>query len=140
MRLEEAYTISEVGREKDRSLLQTQGGFVFGDRENCTALLAPEEAANFIALLRFEENIWRGNHYHMNKVEHLVVLSGTIEVVLAHVEDPSMRHQLVLEAGKKITLLPGCVHAIRSCSGQAVVIEYSSNSFDEADIYQAVIA
>lgn len=97
------------------------------------ALLEDGPAFHHLACftLRPGPGFFRGGHVHRAKVEHFYVQSGRGVLQWA---DPSTGRtgSVELEAGDKVTILPGLAHLFRAVE-ELVVVEYYEGVYDSRD-------
>jgi 8-oxo-dGTP pyrophosphatase MutT (NUDIX family) len=132
--IEEYIEISQLGLAKDYEALERGNGFVVSSTSCPTAAIHTSAEARFIALLEFKHDVPRGNHYHLRKVEHMVVLSGTLRCSFALPEDSSNTIERVLEPGQMVRILPGCVHTYTALEGNALALEYAPQRYEASDV------
>jgi quercetin dioxygenase-like cupin family protein len=92
------------------------------------------EPMAFLACLEFVPGLVRADHYHLRKLEHMVVVRGTVigKFVLRDAPDDVL--EVTLGLGDIVSVAPGCVHSYRS-DADAMALEYSPNAFEAADTY-----
>ncbi len=130
------YEVTNLDLEKNYSKLENGEGYVVTEPFPAAALHL-KESAKFVALLNFIENTPRGNHYHNNKTEYLVVLSGKLKCELALAEDKNQKTTLNLTAGQTIKISPKCIHVYTSIGGDTLALEYSGQKYEAKDVIQA---
>ncbi|MGA7876427.1 MAG: hypothetical protein WCA08_12260 [Desulfoferrobacter sp.] len=81
--------------------------------------------------LKQGEGLYRGGHYHLNKIEHFYVVSGKILIHLVDLETREKSHVNVA-AGHRVVLHPNCAHRFEALE-DAQVIEYYDAVYDRAD-------
>ena len=81
--------------------------------------------------LKRGKGLYRGGHYHLNKVEHFYVVSGRI---LIHLVDlaTSEKTRVEVATGHRVVLYPNCAHRFEALE-DAQVIEYYDAVYDKAD-------
>lgn len=126
--------IIQLGVKKDYPALEAGDGYVVPAEDFPTAALHPKSAVQFLALLRFAHNVPRGNHYHLHKIEHIVLLKGQLRCDFALKDDPKTVMAIVLEAGQMVRILPGCIHTYTALGGDAFALEYSPQRYEAADV------
>lgn len=129
----------EFEHEKDYSRLEGGPGFVILDSDECpTCSLHTDCDAAFIALLQFKHDTPRGNHYHLKKEEHMVVMSGTLKCVFAWPPESGNdeTYERILEQGQMVVIQPGCVHTFTALNGDVMALEFAPQVFEMADTIQ----
>jgi dTDP-4-dehydrorhamnose 3,5-epimerase-like enzyme len=81
--------------------------------------------------LKSGPGFYRGNHYHLWKVEHLYLISGALRISAADVETGE-RATLIVDSGCRVTLYPQCAHRYEAES-DIQVIEYCDTVYDPRD-------
>jgi dTDP-4-dehydrorhamnose 3,5-epimerase-like enzyme len=81
--------------------------------------------------LKAGQGLFRGGHYHLNKVEHFYLVSGRLRVRLADLESGE-RSALSIETGQRVTIHPRCAHRFEALQ-DAQVIEYYDGVYERED-------
>jgi dTDP-4-dehydrorhamnose 3,5-epimerase-like enzyme len=81
--------------------------------------------------LRKGDGLFRGGHYHVNKVEHFYVVSGRLRVRLVDL-DSGHKCEATLQAGHRVTIHPHCAHRFEA-EQDAQVIEYYAGVYEPED-------
>lgn len=131
---EEYVEVSQLGLVKDYEALEVGDGYVVPTTNLPTAALHPKVDACFLALLIFAKDTPRGNHYHLRKVEHMVVLRGRLLCAFALPEEPTNKFEVLLEAGQMVRILPGCVHTFTAQGEDVYALEYAPQRYEAADV------
>jgi dTDP-4-dehydrorhamnose 3,5-epimerase-like enzyme len=118
--------------ERSVESLKNGEGFVASGLNTQTAAINTQFPAEFIALLEFLESEPRGNHYHREKIEVMVVLNGELLCEFRLPEDDEVQISRVLTAGEYVRVAPQCVHTFTAINGNVVAIEYGSTSYAHA--------
>lgn len=126
--------IKKIPDVKDYKLAEDGVGFVIPGSD-FLASISPNEPINYIALLRYKQGELRANHYHKVKIEHLIVVDGTLKVTLFLSENPSNRTEVEIESGYMLTIMPGCVHIVTAISATAAALELSPQKLELSDQY-----
>lgn len=126
--------LSRYGLVKDYPALEAGDGFVVTTTKNPTAAIHTQAAAKFIALLEFANNVPRGNHYHLRKVEYMTVLRGKLRCSFMLPSEPAKTTDTILEAGQMMRILPGCVHTFTALDGDVLALEYSPQRYEASDV------
>lgn len=79
----------------------------------------------------------RGNHYHMEKVEVMYLISGKLHAAYLDL-DTDERFDLVLIAGDLVTVRPRLVHSYIALQS-AQVVEVASTTYTPTDTYRHVL-
>lgn len=129
------YQLRKIAATKDYALAEHGDGFVIPGPE-FLASLAPDEPAQYVALLRYKQGELRANHYHKHKVEHLIVLDGVLVVELrnaAHEADSAVVFEVA--AGDVLTIQPECHHVVTAKTDTAAALELSPQKLDLSDVF-----
>jgi dTDP-4-dehydrorhamnose 3,5-epimerase-like enzyme len=81
--------------------------------------------------LRKGDGLFRGGHYHVNKVEHFYVVSGRLRVRLVDLETGN-KDEITVEEGQRVTIHPNCAHRFEA-EQDAQVIEYFAGVYEPED-------
>jgi 8-oxo-dGTP pyrophosphatase MutT (NUDIX family) len=111
----EFVTIGELHKGKDLDLFD-QGVGIQSEKNNARTFLYHNG-----------ESI----HYHLDKIEHMVVINGTLKARYA-VPDSDELLEVELGPGSRVRILPGCCHSYLSADG-ATAVEFSPQKFDRDD-------
>jgi quercetin dioxygenase-like cupin family protein len=100
--------------------------------------LANGENIRFAAYLEFlKDGPYRGNHYHLEKIENMYVVRGELQAFYLDL-DTGEQVETVLRTGDWVTVLPRCVHTYRA-NQYSQVVEVASHAYDPADYITHVI-
>lgn len=122
---------------KDLAKLEGGIGFIEGDGDNFTTLIHTDEDMKFIAYLKFQPNISRGNHGHLRKVEYMLLLNGEMKAELRLQSNESETLELTWKQGEIMRFLPGVIHTLTAISESTVsAIEFSPQRFVNSDVYK----
>lgn len=132
MNLPDYVTITELPNNKDYHLAEEGLGFVVPGEYFLTSI-SPEAPIQYVALLRYVMGEQRANHYHKLKLEHLIVLDGRLECEFFIPNSENEKIIIEVDAGKMITIKPGCGHTFTSLSETACVLELSPQKLDLSD-------
>ena len=130
----EYVAVSHVAIGKDYDVLGSGDGFVVPDTDCPTAAIHPKEEARFIAVLEFLHDTPRGNHYHLKKIEYMVILRGRLECSFSLPGANADGLVVTLSSGDVLRMLPGCVHTFTAKGGNVIALEYSPQRFEAADV------
>lgn len=89
------------------------------------------EPIHYIAWVDLIPGTLRGNHRHLEKVEHFYLIAGEVELGLLHT-DTGRRETFILKVGDLVVIPPGVAHAYRPLKpGNA--IEFAPQRHNPAD-------
>jgi 8-oxo-dGTP pyrophosphatase MutT (NUDIX family) len=132
--ISEYFRVTQLGLEKDYPALEIGDGYVVPTTTHPTAALHPKADARFIALLEFAQDVPRGDHYHLRKVEYMTVLRGILRCEFTLHNNPEESTEILLEAGQTVRILPGCIHTYTAVDADVVALEYSAQRYEAADV------
>lgn len=126
-------TISRLGTEKKpKEYEETGHGYIIKKGESLTALYHNGEPMECLAYIEFDPSKTRGDHYHLEKIENMCVVKGTIRAKYMLPDKPDDILELELKAGDIVHILPGCAHSYLS-NEFAVALEFSPQRFKVSD-------
>lgn len=129
--------VTTLNKGKDLSKLENGSGFVEGEGDDFSCLVHTEEDVKFIGNLRFIPNKSRGNHYHLRKVEYMLLLNGEMKCELRYYKDESLTFDLNWKVGEVLKIMPGAIHTITAISNETVMaVEYSPQRFMSKDVFK----
>jgi mannose-6-phosphate isomerase-like protein (cupin superfamily) len=96
-----------------------------------------EEGMRYMAVMELRPGTVRGNHLHQQKIEHVYIIQGQVELWMREGEGGKVEH-LVLEAGDLAVIHPGVAHALR-VTRPGWGIEFAPGRFDPADVRRVVV-
>lgn len=129
----------EYANQKNYSQLESGSGYITLDSDNQpTCALHTDEPVRFIALLQFKRNIPRGNHYHIKKVEHMIILSGKVKCIFTWPPKHKNKstYECILGAGQMVIIQPGVVHTFTALNDHCTALEASPQIFKTQDTVQ----
>lgn len=87
-----------------------------------------------IAYLRCYANESRGNHYHLRKTEHFLVVAGVMEFAVKD-RGSGVVMKAVISADKPlvVTVTPNHTHMLTAIDGDAVCMIWCDEQYNEAD-------
>lgn len=132
-KIEEYLTLNELGDVKDYKALEIGDGYILSNEEKPIGVFHTKEDAKIIALLIFKENVPRGFHYHLEKIEYMTVLSGKLKCEFSLPESDE-KMELILNEGQQVKILPGCIHTYTALEKDVYAIEYAPNRYKESDV------
>jgi 8-oxo-dGTP pyrophosphatase MutT (NUDIX family)/quercetin dioxygenase-like cupin family protein len=133
-KIENFFSLKQLGLQKDYPALEKGTGYVDGSGDAVTAGIHTECDAQFLALLTFKQDVPRGFHYHLRKVENMVVLSGKLECKLELAEDRTQVKNMELSPGQVLRILPGCIHTYTAIGSDVQALEFAPQRYEESDV------
>ena len=130
--------IWNLGEVKDYGALENGDGFVMSVDGSPTGVIHTRDDAKVIALLKFKHNTARGEHYHLRKVEYMIVLQGRLQCEFYLPNHRKEGETIILEPGQQIRILPGCAHVYTALGGDVLALEYSPQRYIGSDVYTAI--
>jgi len=129
--------IFELNKGKDLNKLENGIGFFEGEDNSFTSLVHFEEDIKFIGYLNFQPNTPRGNHYHLRKVEYMLLLNGEMKSEVRLRSNENEKMEVTWKQGQIIRILPGAIHTITAISESTVAaLEFSPQRFLNSDVYK----
>ena len=89
-----------------------------------------------------QKNIIRGNHYHKKWREWFGIIAGKLELKMMDVntkEEITMILDSKVDKYTRIEIGPNIVHAYRSLTKYAALLNYASSEWDQSDDYSNII-
>jgi len=127
-------SIRKLENNKDIELIKNGKGFYI-QKDNCkTMIFNNKNLMSFLAYIEFPNNKIKGNHYHNNKEENMLIVNGELRAKYFLPTSSEDVLELILFPGDIVTIKPGCVHCYETDNG-AAAIEFSPNDFDENDSF-----
>jgi ADP-ribose pyrophosphatase YjhB (NUDIX family)/mannose-6-phosphate isomerase-like protein (cupin superfamily) len=126
-----------LGAAKDYAALEDGDGFVTSADGTPTGVIHTRDDAKTIALLKFKQDTARGEHYHLHKVEYMVVLQGRLRCEFYLPGRRSESEVVIMESGQQVRILPGCAHVYTALGGDVLALEYSPQRYVGSDVYDA---
>lgn len=137
IQIEDLYRLDQLAASKDLDQLENGLGFVVSDTEKFSGLVHSEEDIKFIGCLQFVPGKPRGYHYHLRKVEYMLILKGTLKTKLELPGSDTNFKDVIWGEGQLMTLLPGVVHTLTAQgSSNVVAIEFSPQRYLSKDVYK----
>ncbi|GLY95361.1 hypothetical protein [Actinoplanes sp. NBRC 103695] len=114
------------------------GGIVRGSMGEI-AQIVNGDAFRFLAFIEFAmiDGGYRGNHYHLNKIENLYVISGRLKAFY-HDLDTDETASMELKAGDLVKILPRCAHVYFPLE-HSQAVEFGEEPFDPSDTIRYVV-
>jgi quercetin dioxygenase-like cupin family protein len=129
--------ITNLDSKKDRKALESGGrGYLIQDIDDVSVALHTNTDARFIAMLVFHPEKQRGNHYHINKTEYILILKGKLKAKFELYDNPNEATETELEAGQLIKILPGCIHTFTAIKDKVIALEFSPQLYAESDVLE----
>ena len=97
----------KFNNEQDYSLAESGFGFLIPG-SLAKASISPPEPIEYFALLTFKEGEPRGNHYHKEKVEYVIILNGSLRCDFSLVSNLKDSSAVSFNAGEMVRMSPGC--------------------------------
>jgi quercetin dioxygenase-like cupin family protein len=93
---------------------------------------------NHVGIITTEAGAIRANHYHKTSVQYNYVLSGSFEVSLSNVNNPSKIKKIILSPGKLLTIPPKVIHSFKAIE-KTVLLDMISESREGSGYEEDVI-
>lgn len=99
------------------------------------ALIEDGESFRHLAYFSIKkgEGFFRGGHYHLDKIEHLYLISGRLNLSFVDL-DSDESSVIEVTPGSKVIIRPRCAHRLDAIE-DAHVIEYFDSVHDRQDDY-----
>lgn len=130
-KIEDYVKIKKLNREKDLDAVKNGVGYHVGSAVLCHN----GDGMRFITYLEFPAGIVKGNHYHKEKYENMVVIKGEVEAKYYFTDNLDSSYKVTLREGDVVSIRPGVAHAYLSKEGCSV-IEFSPQKYDQSDVYK----
>lgn len=132
MKINELVTVTKLKKENYIGSSFEKGKIFQYEKRGCINYVFHNgEPMRYLTYLEFAPNKDRGNHYHNEKEENLLVLKGKIKAKYWLLDNSEVL-ELMLEAGDIVNIKPGVAHVYMSENG-ASAIEYSPQLLDYND-------
>lgn len=129
--------LQSLHKGKSLPSLECGLGFYDGNEATLTSLIHFVEDIKFAAFLQFQPNQPRGNHYHLKKIEYMLILDGEMRVDLKLKDDHSTTANFLLKRGDLLAILPGVIHTFTATSKTPVpALEFSPQRFLSSDVFK----
>lgn len=133
MRINELVTVTKLKKEEDIQSAMQEGRIFQYEKRNCINYLFHNgEPMRFLTYLEFAPNKERGNHYHKEKEENMLVIKGFLKAKYWFIDNRNECLELMLEPGDIVNVKPGVAHVYIAKEG-ASAIEFSSQVLDYND-------
>lgn len=97
--------------ENDNSDLE-----VFNDSRGTIADVFYNHALNHVAIITSEPNVIRGNHYHKETTQHMLIIKGSLEYWYKDYGSEEPAKMYVAKVGDLISTKPYEIHGLKICS------------------------
>lgn len=135
--LEDLIAVTSLHNGKDLESLENGEGFFSGDGDSASRLVHIPDEVRFTAYLNFTPGKVRGNHYHLRKVEYMLILNGKMKIILKQHNKTNRVLSVTCETGQYIRMLPGVVHSMEAIEGETVsAIEFSPQRYAGRDVFK----
>ena len=89
---------------------------VFNDNRGTIADVFYNHALNHVAIIRSEPNVIRGNHYHKETTQHMLITKGSLEYWYKDFGSDEPAKMYVAKVGDLVSTKPFEIHGLRICS------------------------
>jgi dTDP-4-dehydrorhamnose 3,5-epimerase-like enzyme len=89
---------------------------VFNDNRGTIADVFYNHAINHVAIITSEPNIIRGNHYHKETTQHMLMTKGSLEYWYKDFGSDEPAKMYVAKVGDLVSTKPLEIHGLRICS------------------------
>jgi dTDP-4-dehydrorhamnose 3,5-epimerase-like enzyme len=89
---------------------------VFNDNRGTIADVFYNHALNHVAIITSEPNVIRGNHYHKETTQHMLMTKGSLEYWYKDFGSDEPAKMYVAKVGDLVTTKPFEIHGLRICS------------------------
>tara|TARA_B110000971_G_C19969792_1_gene481979 strand:+ start:342 stop:746 length:405 start_codon:yes stop_codon:yes gene_type:complete len=89
---------------------------VFNDSRGTIADVFYNHALNHVAIISSEPDVIRGNHYHKETTQHMLMTKGSLEYWYKDVGSNEPAKMYVAKVGDLVTTKPFEIHGLRICS------------------------
>jgi dTDP-4-dehydrorhamnose 3,5-epimerase-like enzyme len=72
-----------------------------------------DESINHVAIVTSEPNVIRGNHYHKETTQHMLITKGSLEYWYKNVDSDELSKMVVANEGDLVSTGPNEIHALR---------------------------
>lgn len=130
-KIEDFVKVTKLNREKDLNAVENGIGYHVGSAVLCHN----GDGMKFITYLEFPAGKVKGNHYHKEKYENMVIIKGEVEAKYYFPDNLDSLYKVKLCEGDVVSIMPGVAHAYLSKNGCSV-IEFSPQKYDQSDVYK----
>lgn len=89
---------------------------VFNDNRGTIADVFYNHALNHVAIITSEPNVIRGNHYHKETTQHMLITKGSLEYWYKDFGSDEPAKMYVAKVGDLVSTKPFEIHGLRICS------------------------
>ena len=89
---------------------------VFNDNRGTIADVFYNHAINHVAIITSEPNVIRGNHYHKETTQHMLMTKGSLEYWYKDFGSDEPAKMYVAKVGDLVSTKPFEIHGLRICS------------------------
>ena len=89
---------------------------VFNDNSGTIADVFYNHALNHVAIITSEPNVIRGNHYHKETTQHMLMTKGSLEYWYKDFGSDEPAKMYVAKVGDLVSTKPFEIHGLRICS------------------------
>ena len=86
---------------------------VFTDKRGTIADVFYNKEINHVALIQSEQGVVRGNHYHKQSTQHILITQGSLEYWYCSLNETHNPQCYIAVAGDLVTSLPNEIHTMR---------------------------
>jgi dTDP-4-dehydrorhamnose 3,5-epimerase-like enzyme len=83
------------------------------DNRGCIADVFYDKNINHVAIITSEPNVIRGNHYHKETTQHILIVKGSLEYWYKHVDSNELPQMYLAKVGDLITTKPYEIHTLK---------------------------
>jgi dTDP-4-dehydrorhamnose 3,5-epimerase-like enzyme len=89
---------------------------VYNDNRGTIADVFYNHAINHVAIITSEPNVIRGNHYHKETTQHMLMTKGSLEYWYKDFGSDEPAKMYVAKVGDLVSTKPYEIHGLRICS------------------------
>ena len=89
---------------------------VFNDNRGTIADVFYNHALNHVAIISSEPNVIRGNHYHKETTQHMLMTKGSLEYWYKDFGSDEPAKMYVAKVGDLVSTKPFEIHGLRICA------------------------
>jgi dTDP-4-dehydrorhamnose 3,5-epimerase-like enzyme len=98
----------------------------FEDDRGIIADIFYKKPLEHVALIKSEPNVIRGNHYHKETTQHMLMTQGSMEYWYKNLNDSAPAKMILLKRGDLVTTPPKEIHALKIGNDGNEFIVFSS--------------
>ena len=130
--LQNLVIVEQLGNSRDMEMLERGNGFVENVEGVITAFVHNGEPVAFVGYIDFAPMEVRGQHYHRERWEKLVILWGSVRGRFCRPKTPADVWESTFMARDVISIAPSCAHSFVSEDG-AAALELSPSVYRDGD-------